>query len=52
METGFIGLGRMGSNLACNMHSKEGIQVYGYDVSQAIKQTAEAGICVTDSLRS
>lgn len=50
METGFIGLGRMGSNIACNMHSK-GIQVYGYDVSQAARaRAAEAGICVTDSL--
>lgn len=51
METGLIGLGRMGLHIAMNMQSS-GLRVYGYDIQQEAKgQAEEKGIPVAQSLR-
>lgn len=51
METGLIGLGKMGLHIALNMHSSK-INVSGYDIQPEARTHAEAnGISVTNTLQ-
>ena len=50
MDIGFIGLGKMGLNMALNVH-EQGWPVIGFDVTKEARATArEQGLSVVDSL--
>lgn len=50
MDIGFIGLGKMGLNMALNVH-EQGWPIIGFDVTKEARATArEQGLSVVDSL--